>query len=62
MIGITANDYLGSVEILWEWLELQTLTTWVSKDTLGMVQIADNYYLGSVEILWDWLELHAMTT
>ncbi len=28
MVGITANDYLGSVEILWEWLELQPMTTW----------------------------------
>ncbi len=28
MVGITAKDYLGSVKILWEWLELQPVTTW----------------------------------
>jgi hypothetical protein len=60
MVGISANDYLGSVEILWEWLELQAMTT--CGDNLGMVGITANDYLGSVEILWEWLELQPMTT
>jgi hypothetical protein len=52
MVRITDNDYLGSAKILWEWLELQPMTTGISEDTLGMIGITANDYLGSVANIW----------